>query len=682
MSKRTWRALKKPLAVLALGGTAVGTAVMGLASQASAAAAQSVVTIPNPGMTSLDPSAWAGQILIDQGTVLEGLYGYDQNNHVVPKIAESATSSQGGLVWTFKLRKDARWSNGAPVTAHDFYYAWMRVLDPKNANSAVWASVVSLVKNGWQYHGGAAKASDVGIKVLDDYTIQLTLNQPADPRPFLAIAGSMPLYQKSVEAHPNDWWMPQNFVGNGPYIVKSFTPNGKVVLVRNPKYVGRKGTVNVGNVQEIDIVPAPSVPVEDYIAGKIDVALISNPADYHYVLTHPNLKSQLHTAPEINITYLQYDKSVQPSALDNVKVRQAIAMVINRQPIVDKVLNGMAQAVNVFGPSWWSAAKLEKPIPYNVAKARQLLKEAGYPNGKGIGTLYLYCEAGNQQQLSVAQALQQEIRQALNINFQIVPLPTTQHNNIIWGGLNQGIKPGYNIATGVANWASVNYQDMQAGQCLYFPGSYGFTAQQRQYISQWYFNKYNPAEVQRYGNPDDPKIGVSWNDWKLLDADAKKDIKFLDNFINKLPEPYRTIEKGHGLSLTEQWNTLVNNWKNAKTDADKHNAWVEAFKTLSSYPTGNANVNVGWNEQVWLYQHESKQTLQWVLWKHALDNSLSEADAAKYASQVVNALMSQGYVEPLYLNEAIYLVKPNVGNVQVNPWSWNNFYQLQYLTVK
>ena len=109
---------------------------------------------------------------------MEGLYGYNDKNQIVPKIATGYKVSGGGKVWTFSLRHDARWSNGKPVTAQDFYYAWMRLLSPQDSTGALWASVAQYAVNAWQYHAGAATASQVGIKVLNPYAIQLRLTAP------------------------------------------------------------------------------------------------------------------------------------------------------------------------------------------------------------------------------------------------------------------------------------------------------------------------------------------------------------------------------------------------------------------------------------------------------------------------------------------------------------------------
>ena len=114
------------------------------------------VTIPffQQGITSFDPAYWTSQLLVSQGTILEGLYGYDPKLNIIPRIAESATPNQDNTVWTFKLRKGKKWSNGDPVTARDFYASWMRNLSPELKDAPLWVGFAGLVKNSYAYKGG------------------------------------------------------------------------------------------------------------------------------------------------------------------------------------------------------------------------------------------------------------------------------------------------------------------------------------------------------------------------------------------------------------------------------------------------------------------------------------------------------------------------------------------------
>ncbi|MCY0878937.1 MAG: peptide ABC transporter substrate-binding protein [Firmicutes bacterium] len=659
-----------------MAAAAMGLSAVGLPQSASAAATS--VTVPMPPMSTLDPSQNGVEVQLDQGVILEGLYGYNTHNQLIPVLAKSYKVSDGGLVWTFYLRHNARWSNGQPVTAQDFYYAWMRLASPQDTTGAIWQGVMTYVKNEGQYHAGELPASAVGLKVINPYELQITLQSPHNILGILASAGSMPLYPPVVKAHPTNWFYPQYFVGDGPYVVKSFTPNGDIVLTRNKYYNGP-----VGNVDQITIVPSPTTPVEDYLSGALDLAWITNPSDYRYILDHPSLKSQVHLAPQYAVTTLEWDRSPIPSPLDNEKVRQAIAMAINRAPLVNDVEYGMAGATNVFGTPGWAPAQYEHGLPYNVAKARKLLAEAGYPNGKGIPTLVLYTQtqAQNPAQVSLAEALAQEFKQELGINFKIDPIAQTLDNDIVYNGLEPGVKPGYVIGYGNASWIDSQYLPLKANQLIHYDGALGDLAF-REYAKDWYFYNYDPRDVKEFGNPNDPSMGVSFSQWKPLEQAAMKDIAFLNAWNAKQPKWYQEYIANSGPPLIDIWDGLVKDWKDAKTPAAKHQAWVTAWEFVGTYSLGNGNASYGLNAQVYTDEHEGS-----VLYNLNMENDLmqitsSSTEADKLAADIANTVMKEGWDIPLFYSDSVYLVKPNITNVVANPFGWTWWNDLQYMKIK
>nr|WP_242549529.1 peptide ABC transporter substrate-binding protein [Alicyclobacillus mali (ex Roth et al. 2021)] len=703
VAKRKLRKWHVPVAVLVASGGLVGCATSGqnhsTTSSSGAASAVPVraasagngtvtITYPSPpGISSLDPSQWAAQILVDQGTILEGLYGYNQQNQIVPKIASGYSLSKDGLTWTIYLRHDARWSNGDPVTAQDFYYAWMRQLNPANSQAQLWASVLNNVKNAYQYHSGAVPASQVGIKVINNYELQITTTTPHYILGELAVSASMPLDPKVVNAHPTNWYLPQYFVGDGPYVVKSFTPNGTITLVPNPKYVGHAGEVNHGNAKVINLVPGTTVAVEDYMAGKLDVALVGSPSDLQYIKTH-NLSSQLHVTPDYSIEYLEWDHSADPSPYYNPKVREAIAMAMQRQPIVQDVLDGMGGVTNTFATPGWPAAKYEKGLPENVTEAKKLLAQAGYPNGKGLPVLYLYAPVPdvNQQGVPVAEAVSQELQQNLGIQTKIIQENQTDYSALVWEGPLKGIQPGFVVAAGAVNWFEPANMDIQASQGIYFPGDYGWTVQQVQHVLPWYNSPYDPASVAKYGNPQDPNTGVSWNDWLPLQNEVQKDIAIINKWTKEQPAQWQAILNPPGTpSLQQQWNQIVQQWKSAKTASAKHAAFVLAWEFVApeSATTTLGGTNTGaLDVQAWWDTNESQQEREWRMWQAYEQNSMTSSQAAVWAGKLVTSLEQQAWVIPLYYNETFYLEKPWVTGAQPNPWAWGNFYQFQYLSTK
>ncbi len=680
VSERKRRKRLLSLSILSSAGM-MGLVFGGVLTQASAST--SSITITEPAMSTRDPTQNGPEVLLDQGTILEGLYGYNASNQLIPKIAKSYKVSDGGKVWTFYLRNNAKWSNGEPVTANDFYYAWMRLLDPKDNTGAVWQSVLTDVQGANQYHAGQVPANQVGIKVLGPYAIQLTLTAPHDIRGMLAIAGSMPLYPGDVKAHPSDWFMPQNFVGDGPYVVKSFTVNGAMTLQKNPYYVPAPGDTGA-NVDQVNIVPTPTVPVEDFMANKLDLAWITNPSDFRYIETHPSLKSEVQLQPGYEAFSLEFDKSSAASPLDNKLVRQAIAMAINRTPIVQAVLHGMGGATTTFGPPQWPPTKYEHGIAFNLTKAKQLLAQAGYPNGKGIPTLYLYCKttADDPVQVSVAEALAQEFQQELGINFKISPVASSILGQMVYNGLVPGVKPGYVIAGGNAPWIDSGYLPLQANQMASRPGTVG-PASYRQHFQPWYFDTTNPADVSKYGNPNDSNMGTKWSQWSALNKEATTDMAWLSAWMNRQPKWYQQLNQpAPGQSNQEIWSGLIQQWKAAKTAADKHQIWVTAYQMVSNYSIGNALASIGLSGQVYVDQHEPTFVYDQILETAKLGSVTNLQQGYKLAAQIADQVIQSGYREPLYYNYNIFLERSNFTGAQSSPYGWLNFHDLQYIKAK
>lgn len=648
--------------------------------------AGSSVKVINPKIPTLDPTQWQGQILVMQGTLLEGLYGYNQDHEIVPKIATGYKTSEDGLTWTFTLRQDAKWSNGDPVTAHDFYNAYMYQLDPKNTTAQLWLSVLNYVKNSYAYHAGSVSKEEVGLKVVDDYTLEITTTLPHAILGSLVLAGAMPINSKVLKEHPTDWFEPQNFVSNGPYMVKSFTPNGELVMVTNPNYVGVKGQLNRGNVETITVLPESTVPVEVYMAGKTDVALVQSTSDLQYVKTH-DLKSQLYTAPNYSIRYMAWSNPATESPYDKKEVRQAIAKAIQRSPIVDSVLNGMGGATNIFASPGWPTYELEKGLEENVEEAKKLLKDAGYEGGKGLPklTLYIGIKEKDPQGESIALALGQLLQQNLGIQSEIKQLNETEWNAYQYSGPQPGAQPGFILASGATNWSEPGGLDMGATQQLYSLGTLDAPLEATQKFIEWSKDVYYKPAIEQYGDPNDAKVGVKWEDWAALEKAAQEDIAYLDEWTAKQPAEWLPYLKQPGVPTAgEQWQQIVDSWKNAKTDADKHAAFVTAWTFVApNAPGGKLNQNA-LDVQVYYnkYTSESDKIRDLRMWQAQFVNALEVEKAAPIAAKVVNSLLDDAYAIPLFYQKQYFLVKPGVTGVMSNPWAWGNFYELHYLNVE
>lgn len=667
--------------------TTVGLGAFAFIAPASAMAAEpSVVKIPEPAMSSLDPAQWGAQQLLDAGTIFEGLVGYNQSGLPEKKIAARWTATDHRQVWTFYLRHNARWSNGQPVTAEDFYYAWMRLAAPTDTTGALWSSAMSQVKNAWNYHAGAVPASQVGLKVINPYTLQMHLVAPLDILPFLDTGSSMPLYPPAVRAHPTTWYLPKYFVGDGPYVVSRFVPNGAITLTRNKDYVGAPGEYNVGNVGRIEITPTPTVPVEDYLGNTLDTALITGASDYVYAKSH--FPGQLHRAALPVINYLEWDKSVDPSPLNNPLVREAIAMAIDRQPIARETESGLVGATAIPATPKWPTAKYEhSPFGYNVARARKLLAKAGYPDGRHMPTLYLYCDttAGNPQFVPMAEAIAAELKQHLNLTFKI-----QTENPTLWGqlstqGMLKGILPGYVIAQEGPNWAGTDPGSLPLGisQWVTEWAAGGIGPQWfRNHAKNWFFYPYDPQEVKAWGNPNDPSAGVKFSQWQPLIRAARQAIPFIEAWWKKQPPAFYDNNGPSGVPLPTQLNDFIASYKKAKTPAEKHAAWVSFWEFVGTHLTGPGNTALGLVDAAWLMKHEPKLQYDIWSWTGVLWSS-SGVSADKLAAKIADDLMASGYFVPLNFEYAIYLAKPGLQNVEPSPYNFvGGYYNLQYLNMK
>ncbi|MGE5508053.1 MAG: peptide ABC transporter substrate-binding protein [Chitinophagales bacterium] len=333
---------------------------------------------------TLDPQYHTQGKWLDMIALFEGLTQFDAKFKVVPNIAKSWTVSDDGLVYTFKLRDDVKWSNGDKITAQDFKYSWTRLLDPAtnvmSVDPGIW-----YIKNAKEFSTGKlTDAEKLGIKVVNDYTLEVTLAEPAPDFPAtLALPAFFPVPRKVIEKYGASWWRPENFVGNGAFVVQSYSPNTEIVLVRNKNYWGKRPAldrviVNVGQGLQ-EVIAYQNDERDMALVGANDLALAES---------DPILKKELREVPVTTTEWIKWLHSENP-ALDDVRVRQAISMAIDRDKIAKIAYKGTWKAANsLFTPVIPGYSK-NVGLRYDPAKAKKLLAEAGYPNGKGFPTLYI-----------------------------------------------------------------------------------------------------------------------------------------------------------------------------------------------------------------------------------------------------------------------------------------------------
>ncbi|GEM_PF-4890312 len=441
------------------GDPGAGTAGAKPAGAAVGGDREVVLRLPSWPMQSLDPTVWKPELVLIQGTISEGLFGYDKDMKVVPKVAESWTMDPDKLNWTIKLRKDKRWSNGDTVTAHDFIFAWTRFCSPETP-SETWASIFPAIYKAMEYKGGTIPLDSVGFKAVDDYTIRIRLSRPKALPSLLAMGSAMPIHRKSYEAakavgEGDLWCMPGHFTGNGPYLPKSFIRDGEVELVKNPRYVGECGNVDRFILKAMNM-SSQNVQIQQYEAGELDIAHVLTLGDYAYSTKAAHLKAQVHKTPEMGFLGVQVARTVNKLMADP-DLRKAIALALDRNEIANNVMGGRVVPTFVPGPPSDTLFKGLTTKPRDIEEAKRLLARSTY---KGE-VIYLFTPPATDVQglAMVSEVIQSQLK-AIGINVVIEnmeqDLLTGALASYVWGGgyLNDPrfTRPGITLFPGKILW--------------------------------------------------------------------------------------------------------------------------------------------------------------------------------------------------------------------------------------
>ena len=341
---------------------------------------------------------------------------YSETGKQKPMAAESWEWSDDGTELTFYLREDMYWTDGNKVTAGDFRYSWIRHLDP--ATGARDPSGIFPIVNAAAFNrGDVTDPDEVGIEVVDDYTLRIYLDAPSPQ--ILQILGThswMPLPEWVVEEHGERWMLPENIVSQGAFKMESWSHDRELVLVKNEDWWGPDFPLD--RIEFVLMEDAWGRGIFSYEAGEVDWAEV--PAgELDRVSSHSELSEQLHNIPLIGIVYFMVDTENPP--LDDVRIRQAIHMAIDRDVLTRDVLAGAFEpAYNMAAPGLLGRND-EDTLGYDPDRARELLAEAGYPNGEGLRDLELTFWSVDRARTS-AEALQAQLKEELNINLRLQPL--------------------------------------------------------------------------------------------------------------------------------------------------------------------------------------------------------------------------------------------------------------------
>jgi ABC-type oligopeptide transport system substrate-binding subunit/DNA-binding SARP family transcriptional activator len=332
---------------------------------------------------SLDPGRHNDQFSITMlGQLFSGLIELRSDMNVVPDVARRWEVLDKGQLYIFHLRDDVRWSDGEPVTAHDFVLGWRRALDPKNGSPA--APNLYDVRGAVAFHQGGADLETLGVKAIDDWTLRIELAQPSSY--FLYLMGhnvAWPVPAHVISAHGDDWVDLDHFVSNGPFCLESYDNGRSALLRRTPAYHGHsRGNVEVVKLQVVtDILADVDDLVSDYEEDKYDTVPIGP-----WPRSQRQRAIQRHAAdyvvgPSLWTQGINFDVSRPP--FDDPRIRQAFVLATDRQRLAAATTMGrMAPATGGFVPFGMPGHVPGIALPYDLNHARRLLEEAGYPGGK------------------------------------------------------------------------------------------------------------------------------------------------------------------------------------------------------------------------------------------------------------------------------------------------------------
>ncbi|MEI0516944.1 peptide ABC transporter substrate-binding protein [Brachyspira murdochii] len=381
---------------------------------------------------TIDPSLNAqiyGVIYISH--VFEGLTVRDRNNKIVPGVAESWEISPEGKTYTFYLRTNSAWSDGKPVVAEDFVYSWQRQVDPKVASEYSYQH--EPVKNAMAITRGEMPVDALGVKAIDEHTLVVELEAPtAYFLEVVAFPTFAPLRKDIIEQYGDSWTLkPETYIGNGPYIMSERNIDENIVMVKNPNYWN----------------------ADSIVAEKITFVLMQNGAsavagikDGSLHMAYEPPQQDIPTLMEEGLIQIKpliatyyYPINVTNEYLKDPRVRKALSLAIDRNYIVENVTKGgqkpasgwVPYAVNdvdrdfrINGGDLYDVSK--EGYSNNVEMAKQLLAEAGYPNGEGFPVIEFKTDPGNH--VGIFEAVQQMWKEHLNIDSTI-----TQIDNALLG---------------------------------------------------------------------------------------------------------------------------------------------------------------------------------------------------------------------------------------------------------
>ncbi len=343
--------------------------------------------------------------------LMVGLTRYTDKLSCRPACAASWEVLDGGRRYLFHLRPDVKWSDGKQLVAEDFVYAWKRMLNP--ATAAQYAYFLYPIENAFEYNTGQIKdASQVGVKALDNLTLEVKLKRPAAYFIYLtAFCTTLPQRKDVVESFKDRWTEPNHIVTNGAFVLKEWKHEYKIELAANPLYFDGEPAVKK---IKMFMVAEPATAFALYENDELDY--VDNRSFSTSDVERFHTSPQYHNTALLRNNYIGFNVTKAP--FTDRRVRRAVSMAVDRS-IFPKILRRGERPADCWIPPSLAGYSATSGAGFDPALAQQLLAEAGYPGGKGfpvVGLLY----PNREDTRLVVESIQDQLKRNLHIKIELI----------------------------------------------------------------------------------------------------------------------------------------------------------------------------------------------------------------------------------------------------------------------
>lgn len=350
---------------------------------------------------TLDPhkitGTWEYNIV---GDMFIGLIQHAKDGKSIPAIAKSWTISKNGKIYTFNLRHDARWSDGEPITSEDFIYSISRILNPKFSSD--YTNLLYPIKNAQLIHEGKKSMKTLGVKALDKYTLQITL-EVSTPY-FLSLLKHFiyyPVPRHVIEKYGKDWTNPKYYVSNGPFILESWRPKTYIKAIKNPKFFDAKDVKPDEVYYHLD--EDETLDLRNFISGELDISPDFPTEQYKWLLKE--IPNETIVSPHIGIYH--YVINFRDKTFQNRRVREALNLAVDREVLIENVLQTGEIPAYSFVPKMdgYEFAQLNfksMSMKKRIQKAKNLLAKSGYSLKNPLEVTISYNTGDNHRKIAIA----------------------------------------------------------------------------------------------------------------------------------------------------------------------------------------------------------------------------------------------------------------------------------------